>query len=453
MQIYAMIKIAAVQISIIFHSCFIGITEASEEIPVLLYYQKGGEVMKLTEKQKRFCEEYLIDLNATQAAVRAGYKNSDVGRRLVTKSHVLNYISELQKEQSKRTGISADTVLKELQKVAFAETDISGKEKIKALELLGKHLGLFSDQLKPSGEQGTSCPLESSGRRRKALIFQKLSEKQKLVFRWCYSDKFDAIICDGSVRSGKTASMSCSFVLWAMRNFNQANFAFCGNTVQAVERNILMPMQTMIDITHYFNLKYLGSKHVLTISGNGHENHFYLFGGKDESSYKLVQGITLSGVLFDETALMPESFVNQTIARTLSVSGAKLWFNCNPDSPMHWFYQQWILQAEQKNALYIHFEMQDNPAMTPDKIHRTENLYFGVFYERYIKGRWVLADGLIYPMFDKSKHLAEPPEDFEKLSGGSFLYFCRLWHFESYVNRLVVSHTGRLRLQNQGKLL
>lgn len=252
------------------------------------------------------------------------------------------------------------------------------------------------------------------------MIFQKLSEKQKLVFRWCYSDKFDAIICDGSVRSGKTASMSCSFVLWAMRNFNQANFAFCGNTVQAVERNILMPMQTMIDITHYFNLKYLGSKHVLTISGNGHENHFYLFGGKDESSYKLVQGITLSGVLFDETALMPESFVNQTIARTLSVSGAKLWFNCNPDSPMHWFYQQWILQAEQKNALYIHFEMQDNPAMTPDKIRRTENLYFGVFYERYIKGRWVLADGLIYPMFDKSKHLAEPPEDFEKLSGGSF---------------------------------
>lgn len=252
------------------------------------------------------------------------------------------------------------------------------------------------------------------------MIFQKLSEKQKLVFRWCYSGKFDALICDGSVRSGKTASMSCSFVLWAMRNFNQANFAFCGNTVQAVERNILMPIQTMTDITHYFNLKYLGSKHVLTISGNGHENHFYLFGGKDESSYKLVQGITLSGVLFDETALMPESFVNQAIARTLSVSGAKLWFNCNPDSPMHWFYQQWILQAEQKNALYIHFEMQDNPAMTPDKIRRTENLYFGVFYERYIKGRWVLADGLIYPMFDKSKHLAEPPEDFENLSGGSF---------------------------------
>ena len=99
---------------------------------------------KLTEKQKRFCEEYLIDLNATKAALRAGYKNSDVGRRLVTKSHVSAYIEKLRKDQSKRTEITADTVLGELAKIAAAEdVEITGKEKIKALELLGKHLGLF----------------------------------------------------------------------------------------------------------------------------------------------------------------------------------------------------------------------------------------------------------------------------------------------------------------------
>lgn len=115
--------------------------------------------MKLTEKQKRFCEEYLIDLNATQAYIRAGYsaKKKDTARvessKLLTKPNIQNYISELQKFQSERTGITADNVLKELEKVAFAETDISGKEKIKALELLGKHLGLFSEQCKPSGEQ------------------------------------------------------------------------------------------------------------------------------------------------------------------------------------------------------------------------------------------------------------------------------------------------------------
>ena len=101
---------------------------------------------KLTNKQKRFCEEYLIDLNATQAAIRAGYKNPDVGRRLVTKSHVSAYIEKLREEQQQRTQITADAVLGELAKIAAAEdVQITGKEKIKALELLGKHLGLFQN--------------------------------------------------------------------------------------------------------------------------------------------------------------------------------------------------------------------------------------------------------------------------------------------------------------------
>lgn len=107
---------------------------------------------KLTEKQKRFCEEYLIDLNATQAATRAGYKNAEIGRQLITKNNILAYLKELRKKQSERTGINADTVLKELKKIALAEADISGKEKIKALELLGKHLGMFSERKEESNE-------------------------------------------------------------------------------------------------------------------------------------------------------------------------------------------------------------------------------------------------------------------------------------------------------------
>ncbi|MDE5884410.1 MAG: PBSX family phage terminase large subunit [Oscillospiraceae bacterium] len=247
------------------------------------------------------------------------------------------------------------------------------------------------------------------------MIFQKLSEKQKQIFRWCYQPDSYALICDGSVRSGKTAAMSCSFVHWAMSQFDHQNFAFCGNTVQATERNILMTIQQMTDITYYYTLKYIGSKHVLTISGGGHENYFYIFGGKDESSYKLVQGITLDGILFDEVALQPESFVNQAIARTLSVENAKLWFNCNPDSPEHWFYKQWILQTdagERPDVLHLHFEMQDNPIMTPEKIAKTTTLYSGVFYDRYIKGLWVLAEGLVYgTVFDKNRHVIEKYDD------------------------------------------
>lgn len=118
------------------------------------FKQWGGEVMpkqtKLTEKQKRFCEEYLIDLNATQAAMRAGYKNAEIGRQLITKNNVLEYLKELREKQTERTGINADTVLNELKKIALVDAEISGKEKIKALELLGKHLGMFNERKEES---------------------------------------------------------------------------------------------------------------------------------------------------------------------------------------------------------------------------------------------------------------------------------------------------------------
>jgi len=243
------------------------------------------------------------------------------------------------------------------------------------------------------------------------MTFAELSENQQKVFRWWNDRTLDALICDGSVRSGKTAAMSCSFILWAMKNFSGANFGICGNTVQAVERNIIAPLTQMIDITYYFRIKYTSAgKHMLTVSGGGKENYFYIFGGKDEASYKLIQGITLAGVFFDEVALMPESFVNQAIARTLSVDGAKLWFSCNPDSPNHWFYTEWIKKAEEKKALRLHFTMHDNPTMTPAKIARTESMFSGVFYERYVLGKWVVAEGLVYTMFSTEKHVGLPEE-------------------------------------------
>lgn len=83
-------------------------------------------------------------------------------------------------------------------------------------------------------------------------------------------------------------------------------------------------------------------------------NYFYVFGGRDESSQDLIQGITLAGLFCDEVALMPESFVNQASGRC-SVPGAKLWFNCNPDSPMHWFLLRWIEKCDEKRLLHIHF--------------------------------------------------------------------------------------------------
>lgn len=101
----------------------------------------------------------------------------------------------------------------------------------------------------------------------------------------------------------------------------------------------------------------------LIISVGGHSNTYYLFGGRDESSYTLVQGMTLAGVLFDEVALMPRSFVEQALARC-SVAGSKFWFNCNPEGPMHWFYKEWVLECKRRNVLHLHFTMADNLSLS-----------------------------------------------------------------------------------------
>lgn len=229
------------------------------------------------------------------------------------------------------------------------------------------------------------------------------SEKQMKIMAFPYTG-YDALICDGAVRSGKTSVMSLSFFRWAMLTFTGQAFAFCGKSVGAVERNIVTPLLAVKWVRTRFSVKYNRGDHVLIARDGNRENRFYLFGGKDESSYTLIQGITLAGVLLDEVALMPRSFVEQALARC-SVSGAKMWFNCNPENPLHWFRQEWILKAQEHNALHLHFLMNDNPGLDDATRQRYRNMYSGVFYQRYILGQWVMSEGLIYDMFDLTENV------------------------------------------------
>ena len=223
-----------------------------------------------------------------------------------------------------------------------------------------------------------------------------VSEKQNMIMEFPYMG-YDALICDGAVRSGKTSIMTVSFFMWAMNNFSNCAFAFCGKSVGAEERNIIQPFLGIRK--KRFFAQYNRGEHVLIGRKGRQENRFYLFGGRDESSYTLIQGITLAGVMLDEVALMPRSFVEQALARC-SVRGAKLWFNCNPENPQHWFRQEWILQPEKHKALHLHFLMDDNPGLDEETKERYRSMYSGVFYERYVLGRWVMSEGLIYDMFD-----------------------------------------------------
>lgn len=227
-----------------------------------------------------------------------------------------------------------------------------------------------------------------------------ISKKQKKILAFPYSN-YDAIICDGAVRSGKTSIMSVAFVDWAMRNFSNMRFGICGKTVGSATENIIKPFMAMSYAKERYIIKWRRSDKILEVQRGRVKNWFEVFGGKDESSAALIQGRTLAGVLLDEVVLMPESFVNQALARC-SVTGAKMWFSCNPGNPSHWFKEKWIDRHQERNALYLHFTMLDNPSLDEATLSRYESMYDGVFYQRYVLGEWVAAEGLVYPMYDNT---------------------------------------------------
>lgn len=237
------------------------------------------------------------------------------------------------------------------------------------------------------------------------------SPKQRAVLRWwCDGSPVrdrDAILCDGAVRSGKTLCLGLSFALWAMARFDRQQFALCGKTVESVRRNLLssvLPLLAELGFTWQEKV----SRNRLTLRLGGRENTFFLFGGRDESSAGLIQGITLAGVLLDEVALMPRSFVEQACARC-SVSGAKFWFSCNPEGPGHWFYREWVCRTRERNVFHLRFLMDDNPALTEETRARYRRAFQGAFYRRFVLGEWTAADGLVYDFFGP-QYVRDPPE-------------------------------------------
>lgn len=247
-----------------------------------------------------------------------------------------------------------------------------------------------------------------------------ISEKQQKIMAFSYS-KYDALICDGAVRSGKTSIMMWAFVRWAMENFSGQRFGVCGRTVDSCTKNIIVPFTAMSLAKERYIIRWRRGDKVMEVRRGAVTNYFEVFGGKDEASYTLIQGRTLAGVLLDEVVLMPRSFVEQALARC-SVDGARLWFSCNPGSPHHWFYQEWIKRSRERNALYLHFEMTDNPGLSKRTLERYENMYAGIFYDRYVRGLWVAAEGIVYKDFanDTEKYLIGDPLEWAKQNGTSF---------------------------------
>ena len=242
-------------------------------------------------------------------------------------------------------------------------------------------------------------------------MIRRFSKKQmKLLSWWCPQSpyqRFDGVICDGAVRSGKTLCMALSFFSWSMASFQNQNFAICGKTISAAQRNVILPIKPILkDIG--FEVREKVSKNYIEVFYQGRMNRYYLFSGMDAGKASLIQGMTLAGIFFDEVALQERSFVEQAAARC-SVEGSRYWFNCNPEHPQHWFYTDWICKRKEKNLCYFHFLMGDNPSLSKRMRKRYESLYSGDFYRRFIRGEWVSPRGLVYPMFSAQNHVLDAP--------------------------------------------
>lgn len=245
------------------------------------------------------------------------------------------------------------------------------------------------------------------------INFVPFSKKQRQILNWWHPNSpvnsSEGLIADGAIRSGKTLPMALSFISFAFCYFNNESFGMAGKTVGSFRRNVWQWLKPVLLLRGY-GVDEIKTENKIVLSRNGKTNTFYVFGGRDESSQDLVQGVTLAGFLFDEVALMPESFVNQATGRC-SVTGSKFFFNCNPEGPAHFFKVEWLDKAKEKNLIHLHFTMDNNPSLAESIKQRYRNMYpfMGVFYKRYILGLWAIAEGAIYDMWSDDNLYDELP--------------------------------------------
>lgn len=231
--------------------------------------------------------------------------------------------------------------------------------------------------------------------------FKQFSDQQKRLIHWWRPitkvSENNYIIADGSIRSGKTIAMICGFLIWSLTIFKGESFIIAGKTMGALKKNVVRPM---LQILEAWELPYQYIRSGTDARIEIGSNTYYLYGANTEASQDALQGLTAAGAYLDEAALFPKSFVDQAIGRC-SVDGWKFWMNCNPAGPHHYIHEEFIKNPGKKKVYHLHFTMDDNLSMSPKRKEEYKNAWQvgSVFYKRFILGKWVAADGLIYQQF------------------------------------------------------
>ena len=171
-------------------------------------------------------------------------------------------------------------------------------------------------------------------------------------------------------------------------------YMMCAKSLTTLKRNCLVLLQ---EIVGERNFKFsISSK-----EGELFGRKILLEGANDIRSESKIRGITLQGAYCDELTQFPRDFFTMLLSR-LRMPGAKLIATTNPDAPSHWLKTEYIDRAKDLDFLDIRFYLDDNTTLPADYVENIKREYTGVFYERFILGRWTLAEGIIYPMYNES---------------------------------------------------
>lgn len=215
-----------------------------------------------------------------------------------------------------------------------------------------------------------------------------------------YEDKRVNLLT-GSVRSGKTYVSLLKWAIFVASMPKESEYLMVGKTLTSLKRNCLGLLKELVGDNFKFSISQK--------SGKLFGRQIWLEGANDASAESKIRGMTLAGSYVDELTQVPEDFYKMLLSR-LSVKNAKLYATTNPDTPMHWV-KELIIDNEEIEKMIWSFTLDDNEILKKENEEYFENLkkeyksMGGVFYERFILGLWVLAEGLIYTQFANNSEL------------------------------------------------
>ncbi|MDI9399824.1 MAG: PBSX family phage terminase large subunit, partial [Euryarchaeota archaeon] len=233
------------------------------------------------------------------------------------------------------------------------------------------------------------------------MSFQVPVGKQR---EFCLGSDARVNIAHGAVRSAKTVGANVRWLRAVLEAPEGANLLMTGKTLTSLERNVLLPISRLVgagDFDYRRSLKtaYIYGRPILCEGAN------------DESAFTKIAGLTLGGALVDEGSLIPESFFNMLISR-LSEPGSQLFLTTNPAGPGHYLRKKWLDREDELDLKSWHFELTDNPWLDPAYVAELKRQFgppSSLFYQRYIKGEWVMAEGAVFPHFNRDLHVVRSP--------------------------------------------